>query len=46
MSRFEKAVKPYDIQPTLWMSIGLTILVGSLIGKAVAATEFADQVLI
>ncbi len=45
MSRFEKAVKPFDIQPTLWMSIGLTILVGSLIGKAVAATEFAVQVL-
>ena len=45
MSRFEKAVKPFDIQPTLWMSIGLTILVGSMIGKAVAATELADQVL-
>ena len=45
MSRFEKAAKPYDIQPTLWMSIGLTILVGSLIGKTVAATEFAAEVL-
>ena len=45
MSRFEKATKPYDIQPTLWMSIGLTILVGSLIGKAIAATEWADEVL-
>ena len=45
MSRFEKAVKPYDIQPTLWMSIGLTSLVGSLIGKAIAATEWAAEVL-
>tara|TARA_B100000530_G_scaffold298890_1_gene218913 strand:+ start:201 stop:341 length:141 start_codon:yes stop_codon:yes gene_type:complete len=45
MSRFEKATRPYDIQPTLWMSIGLTILVGSLIGKAVAATEFTSQFL-
>ncbi len=45
MSRFEKATKPYDIQPTLWMSIGLTILVGSLIGKAIAATEWAAEVL-
>ena len=45
MSRFEKAVKTYDIQPTLWMSIGLTILVGSLIGKAIAATEWAAEVL-
>ena len=43
MSRFEKATKPYDIQPTLWMSIGLTILVGSLIGKAIAATEWAAE---
>ena len=45
MSRFEKATKPYDIQPTLWMSLGLTILVGSLIGKAIAATEWAAEVL-
>ncbi len=45
MSRFEKATRPYDIQPTLWMSIGLTVLVGSVIGKAVAATEFAAEVL-
>tara|TARA_Y100000588_G_scaffold64779_1_gene64528 strand:- start:312 stop:452 length:141 start_codon:yes stop_codon:yes gene_type:complete len=45
MSRFEKAVKPYDIQPTLWMSIGLTILVGSLIGKAIATTQFTAEVL-
>ena len=45
MSRFEKATKPYDIQPTLWMSIGLTILIGSLIGKAIAATEWAAEVL-
>ena len=45
MPRFEKAAKPYDIQPTLWMSIGLTILVGSLIGKAIAATEWAAEVL-
>ena len=45
MSRFEKASRPYDIQPTLWMSIGLTVLVGYLIGKAVAATEFAAEVL-
>ncbi len=45
MSRFEKATKPYDIQPTLWMSIGLTILVGSLIGKSIAATEWAAEVL-
>ncbi len=45
MSRFEKATKPYDIQPTLRMSIGLTILVGSLIGKAIAATEWAAEVL-
>jgi len=45
MSRFEKAAKPYDVQPTLWMSIGLTILVGSLIGKAIAATEWAAEVL-
>ena len=45
MSRFEKTAKPYDVQPTLWMSIGLTILVGSLIGKAIAATEWAAEVL-
>ena len=45
MSRFEKAAKPYDIQPTLWMSIGLTILVGSLIGKAIDETEWAAEVL-
>ena len=45
MSRFEKASRPYDIQPTLWMSIGLTILVGPLIGKAAAATEFVAEVL-
>ena len=45
MSRFEKASRPYDIQPTLWMAIGLTVLVGSLIGKAVAPTEFAAEVL-
>jgi hypothetical protein len=45
MSRFEKATRPYDIQPTLWMSIGLTILVGSIIGKLIDATEFTSQFL-
>ena len=45
MSRFEKSSRPYNIQPTLWMSVGLTILVGSLIGKAAAATEFVAEVL-
>ena len=45
LSRFEKKEKPYDVQPTLWMFIGLTILVGSLIGKSLAATEIIAEVL-
>jgi hypothetical protein len=45
MSRFEKATRPYDIQPTLWMSVGLTILVGSLIGKILSETETITQFL-
>lgn len=45
MSRFEKATRPYDIQPTLWMSIGLTILVGSIIGKLISQSEIITQFL-
>ena len=45
MSRFEKAIRPYDIQPTLWMSIGLTILVGSIIGKLISQSEIITQFL-
>ena len=46
MSRFEKATRPYDIQPTLWMSIGLTIFVGSLIGRNhISGTEIITQFL-
>jgi hypothetical protein len=45
MSRFEKASRPYDVQPTLWMSIGLTVLVGSLIGRMLSGTEIITQFL-
>ena len=43
MSRFEKAQKPYDVMPTLWMFVGLTVLVGSIIGKNLAVTDILVQ---
>ena len=45
MSRFEKATRPYDIQPTLWMSIGLTILVRLAIRKMISGIEIITQFL-
>ena len=32
--RFKQEKKPFDVYPTLWMFIGLSCLVGSLIGRA------------
>ena len=43
MSRFEKAQKPYDHTPTLWMFVGLTVLVGSIIGKSLTSADILAQ---
>ncbi len=43
MSRFEKAQRPYDVMPTLWMFVGLTVLVGSIIGKNLTSTDILAQ---
>ncbi len=43
MSRFEKVSKPYDITPTLWMFVGLTVLVGSIIGKNLVSADILVQ---
>ena len=43
MSRFEKAKKPYDVMTTLWMFVGLTVLVGSIIGKNLVSTDILVQ---
>ena len=43
MSRFEKAQRPYNVMSTLWMFIGLTVLVGSIIGKNLAPTDILAQ---
>jgi len=43
MSRFEKAQRPYNVMPTLWMFVGLTVLVGSIIGKNLATTDILAQ---
>ena len=43
MSRFEKAQRPYDVMPTLWMFVGLTVLVGSIIGKNLATADILIQ---
>ena len=43
MSRFEKAQRPYNVMPTLWMFVGLTVLVGSIIGKNIAAMDILVQ---
>ena len=43
MSRFEKAQKPYDPMPTLWMFVGLTVLVGSIIGKNLTSADILVQ---
>ena len=43
MSRFEKAQRPYNVMPTLWMFVGLTVLVGSIIGKNLTSTDILAQ---
>ena len=43
MSRFERAQKPHDVTPTLWMFVGLTVLVGSIIGKNLVSTDILVQ---
>ena len=47
MSRFEKATRPYDIQPTLMdVNSDLTILVGSIIGRThISGSEIITQFL-
>ena len=42
---FEKIKKPHDIMPTLWMFIGLTVLVGSIIGRTIETTDIPVQFL-
>lgn len=42
---FEKIKKPYDIMPTLWMFVSLTVLVDSIIGKTIATTDIPVQFL-
>ena len=42
---FEKIKKPHDIMPTLWMIVGLTVLVGSIIGRTIATTDNPVQFL-
>ena len=43
MSRFEKAQKPYDIMPTLWMFVGLAVLAGSIVGRNIASSGILVQ---
>lgn len=43
MSRFERAQKPHDVTPTLWMLVGLTVLIGSIIGKNLVLSDIPVQ---